>query len=208
MKRALSVNDVINKKRYPLDFTGEWREAFGTPEKHGVWFVWGDSGNGKTSFVMQLCKELSKFGRVVYNSLEEGVSVAIQNSIVRAGLPEVHRRFRLVDGEPMDEFEERMCKRKSPEFYVIDSIQYTGLTFEDYRRFKEANPKKLIIFVSQAKSKKPDGRVATRVMFDASMKIYIEGYRAISKGRSIGPKGYYTIWKDGAERYWGKKGID
>ena len=32
MKRALSVNDVINKKRYPLDFTGEWREAFGTPE--------------------------------------------------------------------------------------------------------------------------------------------------------------------------------
>lgn len=204
MKRALSVNDVINKKRYPLEFSGEWLEAFGTPEKRGVWFVWGESGNGKTSFVMQLCKELSKFGRVIYNSLEEGASMPVQTAIVRAGLPEVKRRFGLLEGESMWDLEERMQKRKSPEFYVIDSIQYTGLTFEDYRRFKEANPKKLIIFISQAKGKKPDGRVATRVMYDASMKIYIEGYRAISKGRSIGRKGFYTIWKEGAERYWGK----
>ena len=204
MKRALSVNDVINKKRYPLEFSGEWLEAFGTPEKRGVWFVWGESGNGKTSFVMQLCKELSKFGRVIYNSLEEGASMPVQTAIVRAGLPEVKRRFGLLEGESMWDLEERMQKRKSPEFYVIDSIQYTGLTFEDYRRFKEANPKKLIIFISQAKGKKPDGRVATRVMYDASMKIYIEGYRAISKGRSIGRKGFYTIWKEGAKRYWGK----
>ncbi len=42
-------------------------------------------------------------------------------------------------------------------------------------------------------------------MYDASLKIFVEGFRAISKGRFIGPKGYYTVWEEGAERYWGKK---
>jgi hypothetical protein len=41
-------------------------------------------------------------------------------------------------------------------------------------------------------------------MYDASLKIWIEGYRAFSKGRYIGPNGgVYTIWEEGAEKYWG-----
>lgn len=205
MKRALSINEVISKKRHTLDFTGEWFEAFGTPERRGVWFVWGDSGNGKTSFVMQLCKELTKFGRVIYNSLEEGISVSMQDTIVRARMEEAKNRFGLVEGESMEELEERILKRKSPEFYVIDSLQYTRLSFDEYMRFKEACSKKLVIFISQATGKVPRGAVAQRVMFDSSLKIFVEGFRAISKGRSIGPKGYYTVWEEGAWRYWGKK---
>ena len=72
MKRALSVRDILDKKYNTFPFEGKWKEAFGTPERVGVWFIWGNSGNGKTSFVMQLCKELCKYDRVVYNSLEEG----------------------------------------------------------------------------------------------------------------------------------------
>lgn len=192
-------------KRNTIGLSNDWAEAFGSPERHGVWFVWGDSGNGKTNFVMQLCKELAEHGRVVYNSLEEGASLTMRNTLERAGMEDVGKRFLLLDGESMEEMEERMNKPKSPDFYVVDSFQYTGMSFDDYRRFKEANPRKLIIFISQAKDKKPAGSPARRVMFDASLKIYIEGFRAFSKGRYIGPKGYYTIWEEGARKYWGDR---
>lgn len=41
----------------------------------------------------------------------------------------------------------------------------------------------LIIFISHADGKNPAGRSAKSVMYDASLKIYIEGYRAFSKGK-------------------------
>ena len=59
--------------------------------KKGVWFIWGSSGNGKTSFVMQLCKQLTRFGRVAYNSLEEGDDVTMQNALIRFGMKSVGR---------------------------------------------------------------------------------------------------------------------
>lgn len=69
LRRALSVSDVMRMKKETYPFEGAWEEAFGCPEKNGVWFVWGNSGNGKTSFMLQLCKALSHFGRVAYDSL-------------------------------------------------------------------------------------------------------------------------------------------
>lgn len=36
-------------------------------------------------------------------------------------------------------------------------------------------------------------------MYDASLKIWVEGYKAFSKGRYIGSNGgEYVIWEDGA----------
>lgn len=79
MRRALNVRDILNKKYDVFPFEGKWKDAFDTPEVRGCWFVWGNSGNGKTSFVMQLCKELCKYDRVAFNSLEEGTSLTVQN---------------------------------------------------------------------------------------------------------------------------------
>lgn len=66
-RNAKGVRELLSMKFDTLPFEGEWYDAFGTPESRGVWIVWGKSGSGKTSFVMKLCKELCKYGRVVYN---------------------------------------------------------------------------------------------------------------------------------------------
>ena len=71
-------------------------------------------------------------------------------------------------------------------------------------KMKQEFPKKLFIFTSQADGKNPKGRSAVSVMYDASLKIWIEGYRAFSKGRYIGDNGgIFTIWDEGANNYWG-----
>lgn len=130
LRRALSVSDVMRMKKETYPFEGAWEEAFGHPEKNGVWFVWGNSGNGKTSFLLQLCKELSRFGRVAYDSLEEGASLTMKNAFMTAGMQDVARRFVLLDRENMEQLSARLGKHKSPDIVVIDSFQYTHMSFK------------------------------------------------------------------------------
>lgn len=205
MGRALTVNEVISRKRHTFPFTGAWADAFGQPECTGIWFIWGNSGNGKSSFLMQLCKELCKYDRVLYDSMEEGTSLTMHQSLQRHGMNEAGRRFRLLDDEDVDELSERLSKRKSWNIVVIDSFQYTGLTYEGYKALKRRCKDKLLIFISHAQGRSPRGSAATSVMYDATLKIWVEGFKAFSKGRFIGPTGEYTIWDEGAEKYWGTK---
>lgn len=204
VRNARGVREVMSMKYETFPFENDWKDAFGTPERRGVWFIWGDSGNGKTTFAMQLAKELCKYGRVAYNSLEEGSSLTMRNTMMRCGMMEVNRRFILLDAEPMDQLNIRLNRRRSPDIIIIDSFQYTQLTYRQYIEFKEANRKKLLIFISHADGKQPNGRAAKSVMYDATLKIRVEGFRAFSKGRFIGPVGHYDIDRIKAPIYWGE----
>ena len=203
MGRALTAKEVLTKKFKTFPFTGKWQDAFGEPERVGTWIVWGNSGNGKSSFVMQMCKELSKFGRVAYNSLEEGASRTMQMSLARHGMVDAGHRFSLLNAESMEDLDARLDKRNSYDIVVIDSFQYTMMTYRDYIGFKTRHKDKLIIFISHASGRMPMGKSAVSVMYDASLKIWVEGFKAFSKGRFFGKTGEYTIWDEGAEKYWG-----
>ncbi|MFA6727374.1 MAG: hypothetical protein WCS17_04035 [Prevotella sp.] len=203
-RNARGVREVMSMKYETFPFEGEWNAAFSTPEKKGVWFIWGDSGNGKTTFAMQLAKELCKYGRVAYDSLEEGASLTMRNTMQRCGMMEVNRRFLLLDAEPIEQLNLRLHRQKSPNIVFIDSFQYTQMNYRQYIEFKEANRNKLLIFISHADGKQPSGRSAKSVMYDASLKIYVSGYRAFSKGRFIGDVGHYDIDKIKGPRHWGE----
>lgn len=203
-RNARGVREVMSMKYETFPFEGDWRAAFSTPERRGVWFIWGDSGNGKTTFAMQLAKELCKYGRVAYNSLEEGASLTMRNTMQRCGMMEVNRRFLLLDAEPMEQLNIRLHRQKAPDIVFIDSFQYTQMSYKQYIEFKEANRNKLLIFISHADGKRPNGRAARSVMYDASLKIYVSGYRAFSKGRFIGTVGHYDIDKIKGPRHWGE----
>lgn len=205
MKKALSMVDLMRKNREVYAFEGALREAFGQPEQNGVWFIWGRSGNGKTSFVLQLCKELTRYGKVAYDSLEEGDSLTMQNALMRVGMGDVGRRFILLN-ESLKELDTRLKRRRSPDIVVVDSFQYAHIDLKQYEEFIDQHKNKLIIFVSQADGLKPWGRTAQSAMYSASLKIWVEGYRAISKGRYRGNLGYYTIWAEKADEYWNEQG--
>lgn len=204
LNRALSVSDVYMLERATYRLSERWHEAFGEIDRTGVWLIWGKSGSGKTSFVLELCKELARFGRVAYDSLEEGDSLTMKNAFIRAGMMDVARRVVLLNRESMADLHERLSRPKSPDIVVIDSFQYTRMRYAEYQRFKEAHADKLIIFVSHATGDKPKGQAADAVMYDATQKILVKGYVAISKGR-FKPGGRYVIWDEGARRVWGEE---
>lgn len=201
MKRAWSVDNVLNAKFRTLEFEGEWLEACGKPELGGSWFIYGPPKNGKTSFAMLLAKYLTRFVRVAYDSVEEGFSQSIKDAMIRTGMQEAGRRLVLLDKEDVPELADRLARRKSPEAIVIDSIQFMGLQFEDYKKLKQSFPDKLFIWVSHVDGRHPDGNTAKRVMRDANIFFRIEGFVAYPTSRYGGGRPI-TISEEKAGAYW------
>lgn len=203
LPRAYSPTEVISMSIPCLPFEGKWEASLGKPGTTGVWIIWGNPGNGKSSFVMQLAKYLCQFGKVVYDSLEEGKGLSFQMSLKRHRMEEVNRRFLILDRVGMTELSEKLKKRRSPEFVIIDSLQYTGLTYKAYQVLKEKHPDKLLIFVSHAKGEDPKGESAKSIEFDADVKILVKGFKALCKSRFMETAGKpFTIWAEGAARCW------
>lgn len=203
MARTLSAKQVLAKKFKTIELGGKWNDCIGPIGRKGVVFFWGNSGNGKTSAVVLFCKALCQLGlRGIYLSKEEGTDLTMQNTLRRLGMMDCGRLFQIDGRMSLDELSDRLAKPRSADFCVIDSVQYVQMTYKRFLEFKERHKNKLIILVSQTKGRAPDGRPATRMMYDASLKIWVEGYTAFSKGRFIGSTGEYTIWEDGAKKYW------
>lgn len=213
LPKALSPAEIDRMVFDTLPWESKWSDAFGEPERKGVWIIWGASGSGKTSFAMQLAKELSKYYKVAYNSLEQGKSLTMQQIMRQHNMKEIRKQGCGLISEDMDVLARRLRSKGAPDVVIIDSVQYTlfdrprGLQqyLEFAKEFKRKN--KLLIFISHADGKNLEGTTAEKISYDADMKIFLEGYRAISKGRIFGssPDTYYTIWEEGAARYWLKK---
>lgn len=203
MARAYNPMEILAKKYDTIKWGDAWVEAFLNPEISGVWFIWGLSANGKTSFVMMLIEELARIGKVFFNTREEGTRLTLQNNLKKIDVNAIKHNL-LIGNEDMEDLYKRLDKRKSPQFIIIDSVQYVTLNVANYKKLRERYPNKLFIFISQSKGKVPIGRTADAIKFDADLKMFVEGFRAISNGR-LNPGGYYTIWKERADQYWGDK---
>lgn len=212
MARAYSNANIRSARFKVADFSGAWRDSIGMPVLRGTWLIYGGSGSGKTSFCLQLAKYLSQFGRVLYNSLEQGLSPTMQSAWIAGGMEEAGRRVKLLDREGYDELFERLAKRQSPEIVIIDSINYLrGLRLSDYQLLSQRYRKKLFIVVAHEKGGEPKGALAQAIRYDADVKIRVEGYRAMVTSRyatsEVGGQDY-IVWDKGAEGYWGTATTD
>ncbi len=205
MKKALNLKNIRAQNIKRIPFTGAFYEAFGKPQNKGVWFIWGESGSGKSSFVLQLTKEFAKTQKVFYNLLEEETDDV--NFIDRCDtmkMQDVEGNF-LVQSYTLSELKEYLNKKTAPKVVVIDSLIYMTKKWDEYLALRKEYKDRIFIMVGHAKGKKPKTDFEVDVMYNAQMKVYVEGYEAISKGRAFGPNGgRYIIWKEGYERLKGK----
>ena len=204
MQRALTPDNIFNKRRKIYDFDGDWEASFGKIERGARILIWGESGNGKTRFMLRFAKYLSKFGRVAYNSLELGDSLALELALEDEG---IKKGLIIYNRETVEMIEERLKKHKSPDIILIDSLQYfrdengNGMSYGRYIKFASQFPNKTLIFISHGEGKQPAGRVAKSVKFDADCKVFVKGFKAFVTSRYGGGQPY-TIWEQGAAEYW------
>ncbi|MDL2254990.1 ATP-dependent serine protease [Parabacteroides sp. OttesenSCG-928-K15] len=207
-KKRMSVYNILKKEYKTIPFSEEWIDAFGHPETTGIWYVSGKPTNGKTAFTMKLTYELARIGmRVAYFSYEEGTRYPFQDKIRRFNWRDVDRNIIIEDFEyrfiSFKEMGKWLEANKRVKVVVIDSIQRWDMKRKDLSELMLMAQSRLFIFVSHVDGKgQPSGAVATEIHRDAYLKIWVEGFRAFSKGRIFGSKGYYDIWKEKADAYW------
>lgn len=208
MGRAISNKNVLTAKFEVADFDGEFLASFGRPELRGAWIIYGGSGSGKTTFVMQMCKYLTRFRRVAYNSLEQGLSLSLQKAWERVGMQEVGNKIILLNKEQLKDLRVRLLKKQSPDVIVIDSVHYLRrFNMDQYQNLRDEFPNKLFIFVSHEKGGMPKGMMAQNIRYDSEIKIRVEGYKAFVTTRyEVAERGEggadFIIWEQGAQDYW------
>lgn len=134
-----------------LQFEGEWQNMFGNPEHNFRMMFWGPQKSGKSTLCLKFCDYLSKFGKVAYNSWEEGISEtfkrrAIENNITSQKLFLLHKCS-------FEEIMDDSFKRKHYKTLVIDSVQYMRFTYEQYKQLIDKYPSKIILVINQANGK-------------------------------------------------------
>ena len=95
MKRAYSPKEIAAKKWVTLPWNEKWSKPFGFPAENASWFISGASASGKSSFVMQLGKELCNYGTVLYKSYEEKINQSFQRRMGYLKMNEVQGKFRV-----------------------------------------------------------------------------------------------------------------
>ncbi len=209
MKKAYSIKNVKDAKFRVMPFGGQWKAAMGEPELGGSLFIMGPPKNGKTSLAMALACYIAGLGyRVAYDSVEEGLSKSIQDAVRRTfdgQSATAQRKFVLLNKEGVPELMERLKRQRSPEVVVIDSVQFLGLTWAEYKLLKETFPNKLFIYVSHVDGNKPEGRVAVKIWRDANVFFRVEGFRGLPTGR-YGGGAPIDVYPEAARRYWDLQG--
>lgn len=178
IERAWSPTDIERAKFKELEFEGEWLEEIGKPEVTGSWVIMGPPKNGKTSFAMMVAKYMTTFGRVYYNSIEEGFSKTIQLAFKRVDMSSTKKKLILAQ-EGFEQMYARLSRHKSPDIIIIDSLQFMELQFDEYKKLKEDFPNKIFIYISHVDGRKPDGKTAQRIWRDANVIARVEGRRML-----------------------------
>lgn len=204
LKKVLTVANVQNQNITRIPFEGNWYQAFKRPQDKGVWFVWGGSGSGKSTFLMMLSKKLAENEKVFYNLLEEETDDSdFVDRTELCRMNEVAENFH-VQRYNYEELVAYLDKRGSPKVCVIDSITYFTKDFSKYMRLKKRYPDKIFIISGHADGKNPRSKIEEDIMYDAKMKIFVSGYLATCKGRTIGPNGgRFIIWEEGYKKIQG-----
>jgi hypothetical protein len=203
--KVFSPSQILNKQRVLYPFKGRFQDSFGTPEKIAKWFITGPSFSGKSSLVAGLCNYLTEFGIIDYNNFEEagGDSETVAEKIRQYGLGDKDGKIRFFK-TPIPRFKNRLMKRKSACFGVIDSIQHSEMDREEYIDFTDTlcNQKKgkSLLFISHWVK----NDYTKFIKHDCDVKVEVIGFVAHVESRYGGNKPF-IIWEEGAKKHWGKR---
>ena len=168
---TIQLNELKTLKFETLSFNTLYSELIGFPEANFFAIIHGESGNGKSTWTIKFAEYLSNnFGKVLYNSSEEGISKSLQNKANSINSDYLHfgnyKDYASIQAE-MDKGKYR--------FIVLDSINDMKLTPEDLSRLRAQFYKCGFIGILQSTK---DGKFkgSNEFAHDSDIKIKLDNY--------------------------------
>jgi len=199
VKRAYSYEDINRILFKTIEINEEWKPHLGEPQLgNSHWLIFGDSGHGKTSYVLQIVKMLCQNSqRVHYNTAEEGIKKSFKMALKRNNLKGVlgfnyHQ-------ESFSQLSERLNRKRQAKIVVIDSVQYffRGLQSKHYFEFINQFKDTTFIWVSGADGKKPRGKIAEDIYYDADIVVNVKDFEANIEKNRFEAYDSRVIWQQG-----------
>jgi len=203
MVRALSTKNLFDKQYKTFGFSGLWAQAMGEPTRNGIWTIYGKEKHGKTWFTLMIADVLSEFERVLYISAEEGMDKPFVEAVKRAGIKASKSRLNYLEYIPIDELEERLSKRKSPNVIILDNCTIYAPDFKGgvLRKLMHKYPGKLFIYVAHEEKNEPSNALGQMAKKLSKIIVRVQGLTAFISGRC--PGGTISIDEQKSQLFWG-----
>jgi len=183
MGNTISVTTLMSKKYRTHGFSPELVNIIGDAEVGFPMIIWGASGHGKSTFAAIICKHLAAYGKVYYNSIEQGEGKSIQDLCRHTGMISVGNNFTIGDKDSYDEMYDKLKKNRAM-FCVIDSAQYCDLTLKQFMKLVNDFPNKSFIIISwEGNGGKPKGEHAKAIRYRCDVKVYVKEGQAFIDSR-------------------------
>jgi predicted ATP-dependent serine protease len=201
--RTMSLNILYKLKFKVFDFIGEWLNVFGTPERAGIWIIYGQEKNGKTWFALKLAEYLSGFIKTLYISGEEGLSYGFVQACKRAQM-ETTKNIQFSDYINVGDLEARLAKQRAPGVVIVDNITVYNDELKNgkLRQLTKKHPNTLFIFIAHEEQGQPYTSTAKVAKKLANIIVHVEGLRATISGRC--PGGFLYVDEAKAKIMWGE----
>jgi len=200
----------FEKKKFKfLGFDGIWKDFMGDMPPNFIGVVYGESGEGKSEFCIQFMRYLINFGSLAWLDYEQGHNASLQKAYNRNNTDGQLQKVRFINplknrqaGTTMlEELDNYLSKKSTPDFIFINSIDYMRITSAEYYDvLKRHGDKKGIIFISHADGRKPRTKVAKDIEFDGEFGVYVKKYMAYSEKSRLGGRGEYIVWEEEARK--------
>lgn len=192
--KAIGISQFMEKNFETYEFDGRWLEVMGEPERNFSMLIFGHPKNGKTEFCIQLAKYISRFARVYYNSVEQGISKTLQDALKRNAMHEVAGRVVFGDKESYEEMIERLKQRNSPQIVIVDSRDYANLTARQWFHLVETFPRKSFILVCWESAGKPASAYAKTICYKVDIIAHVRDFKAHIRSRFGSSREPFVIW--------------
>lgn len=175
--KIMSAQELVQMKFKTIGLTGKYKDLIGDPEPAFSAMIFGKPKEGKSTVAIDMAKELTRLGKVLYCAYEEGHGGTLQDKVIRnkADVPGLDFANKL----PND--------LSNYKFVFIDSVSDAGLDEAAFKALIKANkPNTSIIGIFHATK---DGKFRGGQTFahDVDVLIRVESGVAYAQGRYAPP---------------------
>ena len=205
MARGITAKTLLSKKFKTFKFDGIWKEVLGEQERGGIWVIYGNEKNGKTTLALLLSEYLTKFENLNYISAEEGTGFTFQQNLSRAKIDFKNTKIKFYEYLEIEELDTMLKKRQSARIVVIDNATayMDDLKTAVLRKLRRLYPDTLFIIMAHMEKNEPTTAMAKLAKKLCNVYFRIEGLTAFVGGRC--PGGAITINEEKAMLFHGSE---